>query len=296
MNYKKFILFLKNIDGVGDTAIRKLINSKKIDNFEPKTMKDILIWLKSNINCFSKKKLIEELTADNLKIANEKRMDIDKKCKENNVKYICYFDEEYPIAFKEMDDYPIVLFYKGDINLLNSDKLCSIIGTRNPSDTAKKIGIEVSMKMTQKGYVVVSGLAEGCDTLGHRGCLDANGKTVAIVGTGLDTVFPKSNIDLQQEILDKGGLVISEYPIGFKGASFSFVQRDRLQAACVKCVIVIQTSVNGGTMHASKACVEKYNRQLFVVAPDLLTDGDAGGNQYLIDNYGAKVINNIDEL
>lgn len=296
MNFNKFILFLKNIDGVGDTAIRKLIINNCFNGFEPKTMNDILVWLKSNISCFTKKKIIEELTIETLKIANEKRTLIVSKCKELNVNYVSYFDDDYPSSFKNIEDFPVILFYKGDISLLNNKKICSIIGTRNPSDNAKKIGIEVSMKMTQKGYVVVSGLAEGCDTLGHRGCLDANGKTVAIVGTGLDTVFPKSNADLQQEILDKGGLVISEYPIGFKGASFAFVQRDRLQAACAECVIVIQTAINGGTMHASKACVEKYNKKLFVVSPSLLMDGDASGNQYLIDNYGANVIKDIEEL
>lgn len=296
MNLNRFLLFLISFKGIGDTAIRKLINDGCIANIAFEKMEDILYWLKDHKIYFKSKKFVDELTLNDIDEANKKRRILEAALNENQCGYITYYSDNYPESFKSIEDYPIVLFYKGDINLLNSDKLCSIIGTRNPSDTAKKIGIEVSKKMTQKGYVVVSGLAEGCDTLGHRGCLDANGKTVAIVGTGLDTVFPKSNIDLQQEILNKGGLVISEYPIGFKGASFSFVQRDRLQAACAECVIVIQTSVNGGTMHASKACVEKYNKQLFVVSPSLLMDGDASGNQYLIDNYGAKVINNIDEL
>jgi DNA processing protein len=150
--------------------------------------------------------------------------------------------------------------------------------------------------MTKQGYVVISGLAEGCDTLGHRGCLEEGGKTVAIVGTGLDTVFPKSNEDLFKQIIKDGGLAISEYPVGFKGASYSFVQRDRLQAAFSDVVIPIQTSIKGGTMHAAKATVEKYGKKLCVISPTLVDDGDCSGNSYLIKEYFAKEITSVEEL
>lgn len=296
MNLNRFLLFLISFKGIGDTSIRKLINDGCIENISFEKMSDILSWLKDHRNYFKNKKFVDEITLKDISEANEKRKSLEAALKELQCGYITYYSDEYPHSFKVIDDYPIVIFYKGNIELLKSDKLCSIIGTRNPSEKANEIGLNISYKMTQKGYVVVSGLAEGCDSLGHRGCLNANGKTIAIVGTGLDTVYPKTNVQLQQDILDNGGLVISEYPIGFKGASFSFVQRDRLQAACAECVIVIQTSVNGGTMHASKACVEKYNKDLYVVSPDLIDDGDASGNQYLINNYGAKVITNVNDL
>jgi DNA processing protein len=302
MEINKFILFLQNIEGIGNGAIRKLIISNAFKSFEPNTLEDVLIWIKNHRDYFAKKTIVDQMTIGKLEEANKKRKIIEEKCNEYGVKYISYFDNMYPRRFKEMAnnsktvDFPVILYYLGNIELLNADKICSIIGTREPSDKAKKVGIQASRLITKEGYVVMSGLAEGCDTIGHVGCLDENGKTIAIVGTGLDTVFPKSNINLQKQILETGGLVISEYPVGFKGAQFAFVERDRLQAAGSDLVLVIQTSIKGGTMHAAKACVEKYNKKLSVISPSLIDDGDTTGNYKLIHEYFAKEINELDQI
>lgn len=301
MKLDRFILFLQNIDGVGDSAIRKLITNNCFKDFNPKTLEDALLFIKKHADYFSKRLNVNNLSLDDIKKANEKRKMIEIESDKLGIKYISYFSELYPDRFKKMKetkacDFPVVIFYKGDISLLNSEKTCAIIGTRKPSEKAIHIGYELSKLVAEKGYVVISGLAEGCDSLGHKGCLDAGGKTVAIVGTGLDIVFPKTNEMLLKDILIKGGLVISEYPVGFKGASYSFVQRDRLQASSSDIVIPIQTSINGGTMHASKDCVDKYGNRLYVVDPELVDDGDASGNAFLIKEYFARKISSIDDL
>ena len=198
MEINKFILFLQNIEGIGNGAIRKLIISNAFKSFEPNTLEDVLIWIKNHRDYFAKKTIVDQMTIGKLEEANKKRKIIEEKCNEYGVKYISYFDNMYPRRFKEMAntsktaDFPVILYYLGNLELLNANKICSIIGTREPSDKAKKVGIQASRLITKEGYVVMSGLAEGCDTIGHVGCLDENGKTIAIVGTGLDTVFPKS--------------------------------------------------------------------------------------------------------
>ena len=297
----RFILFLQNIDGIGDGSIRKLIVGNCFKNFNPKTLEDILKFIKSHKNYFSRKNIIDNLTLDDIKIANEKRKELEKKNEESGIKYISFFSEKYPYRFKKMTetkacDFPVIIYYKGDIGLLNTKNTCAIIGTRKPSLKALNVGFEISKKMTENGYVIISDLAEGCDTIAHKSCLDAGGKTIAIVGTGLDTVFPKSNKSLLDEILKKNGLVISEYPIGFKGASFSFAQRDRLQAACSDIVIPIQTSINGGTMHASRLCINEYGNKLLVINPSLVDDGDNEGNAYLINEFFARSIDNLNDI
>jgi len=301
MNLNRFILFLQNVDGIGDSSIRKLILSNQFNGLNLESLDQALVWIKEHLSFFSKKEPILHLTIEDMKRANLKRKQIEDKSSALGIKYISYFDENYPRRVKDSlmnktPDFPIILYYLGDISILNSDKTCSIIGTREPSSKAISIGLELSKHMTKLDYVVISGLAEGCDTLGHKGCLEENGKTVAIVGTGLDVVFPKSNETLFKQIINNGGLAISEYPVGFNGAAYSFVQRDRLQASFSDVIIPIQTSVKGGTMHAAKAAVEKYGRKLYVVSPNLIDDGDCSGNKYLIKEYFAKEITSIEEL
>lgn len=301
MTLDRYILFLQNVDGIGDGTIRKLILNNCFKNFSPRTLEEMLTFLKQNKSCFTKKTVIDNLTLNDLKKANERCNLLENQCASFGVKYISFFNEFYPPKFKMMAnmkscDFPVILFYLGNIHLLNAQKMCAIIGTRKPSHNAKSLCAAIAKKMSEKGYVVISGLAEGCDTIAHIGCIEADGKTIAIVGTGLDTTFPKSNKELQERIIKTGGLVISEYPIGFKGAAYSFVQRDRLQASLADIVIPIQTSLTGGTMHAAKACVEKYNNSLIVVSPSLVSDGDSSGNNHLIKEYFAKPINNLSDI
>ena len=180
--------------------------------------------------------------------------------------------------------------------MLDSDKTCAIIGTREPSEETIELGNKIGYTMAKKGYVVISGLALGCDTIGHTSCLEAEGKTVAILGTGIDVVYPKENKDLAERILKNKGLLITEELVGFKGASYSFVTRDRLQASSSDVVIALETSSTGGTMHASRDAVKKYNKSLYVLSPEVLPYGDTSGNKELLFYYGARSISQLSDL
>ena len=141
-------------------------------------------------------------------------------------------------------------------------------------------------------------MAEGCDTIAHRGALNAGGKTIAFLGHGLDSVYPPSNKDLAEEILLNGGLLLSEYDVGTPVTKYNLVARDRLQSGLALATLVIQTSVNGGTMHAARVCLNS-GKPLFVVKySDKETDSaeQTQGNHELAKEAGAAYIKGTDDL
>jgi DNA processing protein len=296
MDIKNFILFLKCFDGVGDAAIRKIINNHCLDDLDIQSVDDIISWFNTNAGYFSSRFDLKTVNKDTILLAKTKRQSTISKLAGVNADFITCLDENYPETFRNMKDFPVVLFYKGDITLLSNKKVCSIIGTREPSAKTQEFGKNITNSMVQKGYVIVSGLAQGCDTIAHSSCIEAGGKTVAIMGTGIDIVFPKENTSLAERIINTGGLLITEELPGVKGASYSFVNRDRLQAASAEIVIVLATSADGGTMHAAKATKDKYNKLLKVVAPACIPDADSTGNSELINQYGAISITSVEDL
>lgn len=180
---------------------------------------------------------------DNLEFAREDLLDNELK----GISFISLFDQKFPKKLCEGKEPVIYLYYIGDIDLLNS-KCITIIGTRKPDESFALKGRKAAMYYAEKGLTIVSGLAIGCDTVAHRAALDANGKTIAILPSSLDNVMPKQNQDLAHEIIENGGLLISEYSINSKMNKFNFAQRDRIQSLLSDTSLVIQSSDTGGTM------------------------------------------------
>ena len=141
-------------------------------------------------------------------------------------------DEFFPEAFKAIgEDCPERIYAMGNLDLLKREHMVAIIGSRKATRTGNSKAYDLGISYAKKGYVVVSGLALGCDASAHRGCMAADGGTIAIVATGLNLVHPRENIPLQEEILRKGGLILSEQPLGVKANPTRLVSRNRLQAA-----------------------------------------------------------------
>lgn len=168
---------------------------------------------------------------------------------------IAYTDGDYPENFKRLDTPPLYFFYKGNQEALYQ-KGIAVIGTREVTDYTERVGRRVGEYIAQKGFTVISGLALGSDAAGHRGCLDAGGTTIAIVSTPLNEVYPRQNTWLQNKILDKGGCVISEYPIGTPFMAQHLIARDRLQSGLANGVFVVATGEKGGTWHAINGAIK----------------------------------------
>lgn len=191
-------------------------------------------------------------------------------------------DELFPEAFKAIgEDCPERIYAMGNLDLLKREHLVAIIGSRKATRTGNSKAYNLGISYAKKGYVVVSGLALGCDASAHRGCMDADGGTIAIVATGLNLVHPRENIPLQEEILRKGGLILSEQPLGVKANPTRLVARNRLQAALSEEVIVAECPKHSGTMHTVRFA-QKYGKK--VKAARLPYDKEENsGNKYIID-------------
>ena len=191
-------------------------------------------------------------------------------------------DEFFPEAFKAIGEDCLERIYAmGNLDLLKREHMVAIIGSRKATRTGNSKAYDLGISYAKKGYVVVSGLALGCDASAHRGCMAADGGTIAIVATGLNLVHPRENIPLQEEILRKGGLILSEQPLGVKANPTRLVSRNRLQAALSEEVIVAECPKHSGNMHTVRFA-QKYGKK--VKAARLPYDKEENsGNKYIID-------------
>ncbi len=204
-----------------------------------------------------------------------------------------FTDENYPDSLREIPQAPLVLFYKGDLSLLASPDKIGIVGSRNPDRDGIKICDEICGTVAENGVVVISGLAQGLDSIAHRAALNAGGKTVAFIGTALDKAYPASHRNLQNEICEKG-CVISEYWAGAPTPSATFLERNRLIAAASDAVCVMQAKEKSGSLSTAKRAVE-YSKQLFAI-PGNITNPLYDGTNRLIQDGAYPVLGANDIL
>lgn len=252
------------------------------------------------IECIEKYKKIDSTfevpSLDKIKATIENSEQVLLKSEELGIKCTNIFNNNFPDKLKNIKDKSLLIFYKGNLNCLYEHKSIAIIGTRTPTEKGKEIGEILGEYYAKDGFVVVSGLASGCDTYGHRGCLNMKGQTIATLPCGLDKYYPPENCDLGDEIIEKQGCLISEYKIGTKPSKIRFIQRDRLQAALSLGVVVVECAIECGTMHTVKFA-QKYNKKLAVSLHDevKLDIDTVKGNLYLLENKGAIGLSNIED-
>jgi DNA processing protein len=169
------------------------------------------------------------------------------------------------------------LYTKGDKSLLDSQCL-AIVGTRNPTPLGRKIAYSLAATFASYGYTIVSGLALGIDTEAHRGTLSVNGRTIAVLGTPLHQIYPSENTDLAQQIIDEGGLLVSQYKTSERNPS-RFVQRDLLQAEMSLAVMPIQAGRVSGTLHACREAL-RLGKHVFIPQP-VESDEEASPESYV---------------
>ena len=208
-----------------------------------------------------------------------------EKMKVEKVKVLTILDAAYPRRLKEIYLPPIVLFYKGEMSLLN-ERLVALVGSREHSNYAKQCTKTIVQDLVQKKIGIISGLAKGVDSLAHRECLKNNGKTIAVIGSGLDVVYPPENVNLYKEIGGKG-LIISEYPLGSRPLKFHFPERNRIIAGLCRGVIVAEAKMRSGSLITCERAMEE-GRDVFAI-PGSILDGKSDGCHHLIQE-GAKCI------
>ncbi len=275
---KKYWIWFSLIKGLGSKRKQKLLESYKTPEKIYKLTKKELIATNG----------IGEKMVEN--ILKSKDEDYLKKyilyMQKHNIDIININDENYPKILKEIYDPPISLYIKGNKNILNNTSV-AIIGCRQASQYGIKVAKYFGYNLAKNEVNVVSGLAKGIDSYAHIGSICANGKTIAVIGNGIDTIYPKENINIANKILEKGGTIISEYPLGTKPEKMNFPARNRIISGISKSVIVVEAKEKSGTLLTVDFALEQ-GRDVYVVPGNINSINSIGTNELL--KQGAKII------
>ncbi len=221
-------------------------------------------------------------TGKSLELAQEEC----SKATEARARIISLGDPEYPARLKEIYDPPVILFVKGSVEVLSQPGI-AMVGTRHPTPYGNGVAERLATDLAARGLVIISGLARGIDTSSHRGAVAAKGKTVAVLGTGIDVMYPKENTRLAEQIIALGGALISEFPVGTAPTPQNFPIRNRIISGMSAGVLVVEAAEYSGTRITSRLALEQ-NRDVYAV-PGNVTNKNSWGPNTLI-KQGAKLV------
>ena len=209
-----------------------------------------------------------------------------------NLTVITALDEEYPAFLDALGrKKPLVLYVLGDASLLLSPGI-AVVGTRSPSAHTRRIEPGLIKNLIEfTGEPIVSGLAAGCDAIAHDAAINYHGKTVAVLPSGFDRIFPEENRGLAKRIAGSGGCLISEYLPGMRAQKYTFIERDGLIAALSHTVFAVECGMSSGTMETVKAA-KIMKRKLRCYIPADMELGDFTGNEYMVREMGAVAVRN----
>ena len=203
-----------------------------------------------------------------------------QNCKEKQIAMVCFDDENYPEQLRQIYNPPIVLFYQGQLSLLTDYPCLTVVGTRNPSDYSIQTADLLCRCLAKSGMLLVSGFAVGLDSVAHRAALLSGGKTVAVMGCGLDVPYPKVNASAKKYII-RNGLMLSEFLPGTEPARQNFPMRNRILAGVSSGTLVIQAPVGSGALITAEQAMEQ-GKPVFCLPPaDIFDNQYAGVVKYL---------------
>lgn len=274
------------------SRIRKLTVNQKIGLIE-KYGSPEEIWRLSANDLRNESKYSEECIEEILK--KEYRTHLykyEEYMEKNEIKMITLLDKEYPDRLKEIYDKPIVLFAKGNTNLLK-EKCVAIVGARECSDYGKKVTENVSYNLAKENICIVSGLANGIDGISHKSAINAGGKTIAVIGCGLDYIYPYKNKEIYERIINTNSLIVTEYIIGTKPEKLNFPARNRIISALSEAIIVIEAKEKSGALITAEFGIEQ-GKEIFAVPGNINSNNSKGTNNLIKD--GANVLTNYNDV
>ena len=218
-----------------------------------------------------------------------------RRCAARRIRILPYDDPDYPLAFSRISDMPLVLYCTGDPRWLNEPAAVGMVGTRKPTEYGLRAAEDIGRGLARAGAVIVSGLADGLDSAGHRAAVKNDCPTIAVMGVPIDRTYPAANAALRQKI-ERKGCVISEYPpySEYVGPT-CFLQRNRLIAALSSAVLVVEAREKSGTM-STVAHAERYGKPVYAVPGSIYSPNSAGTNGLLRDERARAVAGAADLL
>jgi DNA processing protein len=197
-------------------------------------------------------------------------------------------DGVYPSQLREIYDPPIVLYVKGAWSECLDQPCIGVVGSRRCSTYGQNSALMLARDLAQRGVTVVSGFARGIDAAAHRGALEAGGRTVAVLGTGLDEIYPRDHAKLAAEVLANGGALVTQFPLKTPPASENFPYRNRIISGLSLGIVVVEAAESSGSLITARLAIEQ-NREVFAV-PGNITSRNSFGTNYLIKGAGAKLV------
>ncbi|MFU8811966.1 MAG: DNA-processing protein DprA [Balneolaceae bacterium] len=219
--------------------------------------------------------------------------DILKKTEAVGAQLVSYRDEDYPAMLRQTYDAPLLLWVLGDRSALNKPAI-AVVGTRSPSRYGAKQASEWTEKLIHAGLAVNSGLAYGVDAIAHRTTVEEGGCTTAVLGSGVDWIYPDKNRAIAKRMIDSGGAVITEYPPGTKPDAGNFPERNRIVSGMSYGTLVIESGRKGGSMITARLALDQ-NRDVFVV-PHALDSAKGEGNNWLIKRGLGKLVQTVEDV
>ncbi|WP_373598288.1 DNA-processing protein DprA [Paraclostridium bifermentans] len=284
MNKKDIYLWLLSIGGIGNKTIEKI--ESNIENIEDLIYfedKDILKM--ENLNLNIKKNIVKYKSLAYIDSIKE-------KLEKYNVNYIGKNDSIYPLKLKNIYNCPCVLFYKGDINLINEVSL-AMVGSRKPTPYGIWCAQNISEKLSNLGINIISGMAMGIDEHSHKGCMKGSSKTIAVLGSGVENPLPKSNIKLYEKILEDEGLVLSEYNVEYPVSAGNYPARNRIISGLSEGVIVVEAAKKSGALITVDFALEQ-GKNVFAVPGNINSEMSKGCHRIIKE--GAKLVDDIEDI
>ena len=283
MNNKKYLVWISSL-GIGQKRLTELLKKykslKEIWNAKKEDLMEIY-----GIGETIAKKLTDNSYKEEINKTVEKML-------EQKISIITIEDTEYPNNLKNIYDKPLVLYVKGNKEILKEFSI-AVIGCRECSNYGKNVAKNIGYSLAKHNINVISGMAKGIDTYSHIGCMEAQGKTIAVLGNGLDYVYPKENIKIYNEIIETGGAIISEYINGTRPSKMNFPARNRIISGLSDGVIVVEAKEKSGTLITVDFALEQ-GKDVFIV-PGNITSNNSRGTNNLI-KQGAKLITCMEDV
>jgi DNA processing protein len=280
---KPYFLALNRMPGMGPLTVLKLLKQWP-------SLGDLFALSQSNLE----KAGLSEKLASVISSFNMKEIEQDLHWETQNQHQHCILtweDNRYPALLKEIHDPPVVLYARGDLASLEQPML-AMVGTRKPSTTGAETSWYFANQLAQCGITIVSGLAEGIDAKAHQGCLKAEARTIAVMGTGMDSIYPRSNSQLASKIVENG-LLLTEFPLKSRANAGHFPRRNRIISGLSKATLVVEAAMKSGSLITARLALEQ-NRDVLAI-PGSIHNVQARGCHYLLQQ-GAKLVTSIQDV
>ena len=264
MKTTNFLLRLKLQKGIGYVKMLKI--ASQLDTAEV------------NLKALMKMDLPSNLKRASLAAYNDDQAEIYVKRIKKQCQVISFFDDVYPEQLRQIYRPPLVLFAQGDVNLLQQ-KIVTIVGSRMATSYSRSVLTKLVPHLVKKGWVIASGLAKGVDVMAHKAALTSEGKTIAVVGNGLNHFYPLSNYHVQEQIIRRG-LILSEYLPDTPPRPFRFPQRNRILAGIAQKVIVTEAQEKSGSLITANLALQE-NRDIYAVPGPIDNELSAGPNKLI---------------